>query len=134
MPKFSLVVIDELSGVNLIQKLKIGDRCPFDEFCEEIKNEASYQDQLDTIQLYFSKLGNNEDIPAKKFQELKFRKKNDPVKDYELRTGDLRVYCIKGTNRNKIIILGGKKSNQKKDIKKLRLIKLEFLKETENEK
>jgi len=130
MSKYKLITIVELSGINLIQKLEVNGKCNFDEFYKGIVNEGTYVEELDTIQLYLSKLGQNEDIPAKKFKELKGRKGSDNIKDYELITGNLRVYCCKGSNRDKIIILAGKKSNQKKDIPKFRKIKLDFINET----
>ena len=129
MHKYKLVTIEEVSGVNLIQKLEINGKCQFDKFYDEIKNDGTYKAELDVIQAYLSKLGQNEDIPPKKFKELKGRKNNDNIKDYELITYNLRVYCIKGEKKNKIIIIAGKKTNQKKDIKNLRKIKLDFKKE-----
>ena len=43
-------------------------------------------------------------------------------KQYEFKTKNLRVYAFHDKSNGRIIVLGGKKGTQKKDIKRFRLI------------
>ncbi len=80
---------------------------------------------MDQIQAHLEDLGNNNPIPHNKFKELQ-RDRKDNVKDFELRTNHLRVYIIREIQRDKLIILAGKKTTQKTDIKRLRKIKKDY--------
>ncbi len=125
MSKYYLKEIQEVSGVNKIYKLMINGKCEFDEFISKINSEGTYTNELDQIQAHLEDLGNNNPIPHNKFKELQ-RDKKDNVKDFELRTNHLRVYIIRERQRDKLIILAGKKTTQKTDIKRLRKIKKDY--------
>ena len=60
--------------------------------------------------------------------ELK-RPKSDTIKDYEIKSGSYRVYLFKDSNAA-IVVFGGFKKNQKKDIRRFRYIKQEYIKAT----
>ena len=69
-------------------------------------------------------------MPEKKFRELKGRKKNDIIKDYEIKKDANRIYLFKDDVGN-IIVFGSTKNNQKEDIAKLRRLKVEYNKSKE---
>lgn len=125
MNRLEIKEIREVSGINKIYKLLINGKCGFDEFIEEIRNEGTYSNELDQIQAHLEDLGHNKPIPHNKFKEL-HRDKKDSIKDFEIRTNHLRVYLIREKQRDKLIILAGKKTTQKADIKRLRKLKKEY--------
>jgi hypothetical protein len=71
-------------------------------------------------------VANNKLLPKTRFRDITLSKK-EMIKEYEFKSRNLRVYAIKSPG-GKIILLGGYKSNQKKDIKKFRNIKAEYIK------
>src|SRR5690606_261405 len=105
-------------------KLEIDGLCPFDGFCEEIKQEGNLKGQLITIFSRIEQIANLQRLPATKFRDI--TPKKETVKELEIKTRDLRVNLIK--EESHIIILGGKKSTQKGDIAKFRSIKNSYLK------
>jgi putative component of toxin-antitoxin plasmid stabilization module len=50
------------------------------------------------------------------------------VKEYEIKTRNLRVYMIHEEKSGRIIVTGGKKTSQKKDIRHFRNLKASYLK------
>lgn len=98
-------------------------------FFNEIKDENQYDTELGQIQSILEYIGRGEEnkIPPAKFKQLK-RDKKDKIVDYEIKTRNLRVYLMKDETLGKLVVLGGKKKTQKKDIKKLRSIKEEYKK------
>lgn len=89
----------------------------------------------DLVQIYYTmnKVSNHELVPKEKFRELKGRKKSDPYKDYEFKHGDLRIYATQSPT-GKIIIMASFKNKQKKDIEKMRSLKLQYFKSLLNTK
>ncbi len=126
MSKYEIKEVPEVSGINKIYKLIINGKCEFDNFIVQITAEGTYTAELDQVQAHLEDLGNNNLIPHNKFKEL-HRDKGDRIKDFELRTNHLRVYLIREMQRDKLIILAGKKSSQKADLKRLRKIKKDYL-------
>lgn len=51
--------------------------------------------------------------------------KSDPLSLYEIKTADLRVYLFRDPN-GAIVVLGGKKSTQVRDIKRFRNVAKEY--------
>lgn len=95
----------------------------FKSFCQGNKVFEKELKKIETIIIEIAK-GNASDIPPTKHKQLKTGGK-DKYPDYEIKTSNLRLYFIKD-NDNKIIVLGGLKKNQKKDISKLRKIKKQY--------
>ena len=140
MPKFDLKKVDAVIGVQEFYQLTIDDNPVFfgSETPEEINNlkkgvldiyeaelEKKYKKNLVQIYSSMNRVANNQHVPGEKYHELTDRPKNDPYKDYEFKHGDLRVYAVKSP-QGKIIILCGYKNQQKKDIVKMRSLKLQY--------
>ena|ERR1700761_5245438 len=140
MPKFDLKKITAISGKQDFYQLTINDKPDFSKAeTQEQRNEKKtgvldiYESNLeenyekDMVQIYntMQRVANNEHVPGAKYHELTGRKKGDPYKDYEFKHGDLRVYAIKN-DLGKIIILAGFKNEQEKNIRKMRLLKIEY--------
>ncbi|MGD9993479.1 MAG: hypothetical protein AB7S69_09285 [Salinivirgaceae bacterium] len=133
MPKYSLNKIVEIEGKQEIYKLEIDDSCQFDDFEREIVKRKQYEEELTSILAHIEDFSNNKTLPEKKFKILNKSDKKDRIKEYEFKSRNLRVYGIKAPD-GQIIIMGGYKSNQKKDLKKFRGIKSNYLETKQNEK
>ncbi len=130
MSKFAIIklnLIDVKREKIPFFKLVINNRCPYDKFYKEILNSnlSSQNIQISTRLVAIAE-GNQHILPPQKFRQLK-RDKNDNLIDYEIKTKNLRLYFFKDEN-SRIIVLGGMKGNQDKDLKKFRKIKKEYFK------
>ncbi|MEZ4874991.1 MAG: hypothetical protein R2793_05965 [Flavobacteriaceae bacterium] len=127
MSKFAVERIKEVSINFNVYKLIINKKSHFDNFFNEFKDDKNYNIELGQIQSILSFIGSGEEdkIPYNKYKPLK-RNKKDPYIDYEIKTSNLRVYLFKDAALGKIIVLGGKKKSQTKDIEKFRKIKADY--------
>ena len=126
MKKFTLKEIEWIEARQSIYKLEIDNNCQFDMFEKEISYRKQYENELASIYSLIEDVANNKLLPKTKFRDITITKK-DNIKEYEFKSRNLRVYAIK-SEEGKVIILGGYKNNQKKDIKKFRRIKAEYIK------
>jgi len=121
MPKFTFERIKALGpGQYKILQLEIDGIKQLDKFAKDLKG-TSYEEeylQLLTWLEYYTQSG---DIGYNKIKELK-KSNNDPIKEYEFRTTNLRFYAVKGET-GKIIVLCGYKKDQTKDINSFRALK-----------
>lgn len=124
MPVYSLKKIDEIGGKIVFYKLVKDDICLFDDFENQIESEGTYKAELNTIQARLIQIANLKTLPKTKYKDITPDKES--VKEYEIKTENLRVYLFRDP-RGHIVVLGGKKSKQKKDIKKFRNMKKEYL-------
>jgi len=60
-------------------------------------------------------------LPKNKFRELKGSKDN--IKEYEIKTRNLRVYLFHEEHTGRIIVCGGKKHHRKKTLNILEILK-----------
>lgn len=125
MAKYTLNPLEEIDGIQDIYKMQIDDLCLFDDFEKEIEKRGQYEEELYSIYSLIEDVANNKLLPKTKFRDITNSKK-DNIKEYEFKSKHLRVYAIKAPN-GKVIIMGGYKSNQKKDIKKFRSIKSNYI-------
>lgn len=117
MSNFALIEIEGIEGKQKFYKLEKDGICEFDVFYDKIKAQKRYYPELLTIidkMDYVSNLGR---LPKTKFRPL--TPKKEQVKEYEFKTKHLRVYAIHEEKTGKVIISGGYKKDQKKDIKHL---------------
>lgn len=124
MSKFALEKIDAVNGRQDFQKLVINDKCLFDEFENEIRERDRYTNELAMVYQYMQYVADCRTLPKTKFRDI--TPDNEKVKEYEFKTKHLRIYAIKKAN-GKIIIMGGFKNNQSKDIRKFQSIKKQYL-------
>jgi hypothetical protein len=124
MPKFALENINSIKGKQVFEKLLIDDICQLDSY--ETNLEKKYKNELAMIYLYMNEVANLRYPPETKYKDITPPK--ETVKEYEFRSKHLRIYAIKKEN-NKIILLGGYKNRQVRNIKEFRSIKKMFLEE-----
>jgi len=124
MPNFTLKHISEIDSRIKIFKLIVKKRCEFDEFEQKIINEVSYISELITIQTRLREIADGKLLPKEKFRNI--TPKKELVKEYEIKTRHLRVYLFHEEKTGRIIVCGGKKITQDKDINHFRRIKSEY--------
>lgn len=125
MKKFTLNKITEIIGKSNIFKLFVGDKCQFDDFEAEVYENGQYIEEIASIYALMEDVANNRLLPKTKFRDITPSSK-EKVKEYEFKSKHLRVYAIKFKD-GKVIVLGGYKNTQKKDIVKFRSVKKAFL-------
>lgn len=127
MSTFALEKVNEIKGKIDFFLLKIDGKSQFLAFEEQIKTEGNLLSELTTIQVRMQEMAEmRHPMPKTKCREL--TPKGDAVKEYELKTKNLRVYLIHQEHKGRIIVLVGKKNTQPKDIKRFRKIKAAYLK------
>lgn len=144
MHNFELEEIEIEGAKHKFYKLIRDDKCFYDEFIEEIKNKFGISDDddesvLDELYALIEDISLDNPVPPGKHKQLKYRPKNFPYSDYEIRTGKtrLRLYYIQEKETGKVIILGEYKEGekkQKKTIKRMRKIAKQYHKFTQNNK
>ena len=124
MFKFALSPIYEIEGKIKIFKLLVNDNSEYDEFERKIIKEVSYSSELVTIQARLQEIADGKLLPKEKFRNI--TPKKELVKEYEIKTRHLRVYLFHEERTGRIIVCGGKKVTQNKDINHFRRIKNEY--------
>ena len=89
--------------------LEIDGACQFEEFCTQIEKDGNLGKQLVTAIARMNQVANLQRLPVQKFRDITPRK--ETVKEFEIKTSDLRIYLIK--EEGHIIILSGKKNTQR---------------------
>lgn len=130
MVKYSLKKITAVKGKISIYKLLINDCCEFDDFCQ-LLIEKHHDDVIGSIHSTLEGYANLLMLPKTRFRELK-RPKSDKIKDYEVKSGRYRAYLFKDYNGG-IVVFGGTKGTQDRDIKRFRSIKQDYIKEQRND-
>ena len=125
MPTFAIHHIKEIHGKFNICKLEKDGVVLYDLFETEITKDKTIAGQLNSIQTTLIRIANNYDIPDTKYKKLAGCK--DEYIEYEIKTKDLRVYLFKEHSTGNVIVIGGKKSTQKEDIRNFRNIKQQYL-------
>ena len=109
----------------IFYKLAIKGKCGYDDFTDRHKN--SHEAQLDNISQIIDWMSGGDKPISTRFKQLK-RSKSDKYVDYEFRAGELRLYCFEDEGTGRIIVIGGFKKDQKKQLIKMRRIKAQYFK------
>lgn len=125
MSTFALEEIKEIVGKIKFFYLKIDDINHFTEFEKQIEKDGTYESELNTIQSLMQQVSEMKfPLPKTKFKDV--TPKNDPIKEYEIKTRNLRVLLFHQEKKGHIIVLPFKKTDQKKAFKKFRRIKSSY--------
>ena len=123
MNRFALEDIQEVRGTIRFKKLIVDGACAYDDFCKQIKVDGNLHKQLVGIVNNMNQVANLKRLPKEKFRDITPSK--DPIKEFEIKKGDLRFYFIKEDGH--IVVLAGKKGTQHEDISQFRSIKKRYL-------
>ena len=119
---FVIKLLDEVTGRFPFYKLIKNGKCQFDEFIDQLEKFGNMDTDIEAIFNIINRKANGHDVPPTMFKQLHG---NENVKDFEVRKGAIRIYVAKYLN-GYLIILGGLKPDQDRDIDKMRTIKTNF--------
>ncbi|MVN22696.1 hypothetical protein [Mucilaginibacter arboris] len=122
---FTLEHLEEVVGKIKFYKLHVNGVCLYEDFCEQIIRDSNLKKQLITIISRMDDIANLRRLDHTKFKDITLAKGS--VKEFEIKTNDLRVYLIKEEFTGNIIFSGGRKNSQQKDINKFRTLKEAYL-------
>ena len=122
MDRYTLKRMEQVRGKQVFDKLVVNGIAPFDVFIEEL--EDIYQSKIRTMYKYMDVVANLGSLPKNKYHPYSSGK--DGVREYEFKTKHLRVYSIEKPG-GQIVIIGGTKSNQKKDQAYFRRLKKGYI-------
>lgn len=108
-------------------KLLVNNNCEFDLFWKQCKADGNLESELFQIQSRMQQVSDLKTMPNEKHKDITPR--NDAVKEYEIKTKHLRVYMFHDKENGRVIVSGGKKTTQQKDISHFRNIKKEYFKQ-----
>ena len=116
MYTFAFEKLDEVKNGKLIfYKILIDEVCLYDMFCKEVDGNKVLSKSMNKIRTYMNLLAEKDCLlPSAKFNSIKLKNK---VIGYEFKSDIIRIYVIK-KGFSVIVVLGGYKKNQEKDIEK----------------
>ena len=119
MSKYSLILSKLVSPNTKIKVLELckNDESLFQSFISEIEKDKKLFNQLSGAVSIIENSANLRTMPKAKFRPIEGHNLNCKV--YEAKKGSIRVYLFHQENTGRIIVTGGKKGNQKKDIKSI---------------
>lgn len=117
-------MLDQVEGKIEVYKLEIDGSCPFDEFLKDIELDPSFRRFLVGAFSILDDVVNLKLVPMQKFRNI--TRRGETTKEFEIKKSALRIYLFK-TAEGFVIVLGGKKNNQKRDIERFRKIKNRYL-------
>lgn len=118
MSKFSIRLSDKIGLTRIkLYKLIINKTCQIDEFEDEISRESGLENEVDKLYNILRKVCDLKMLPKTMFRVIQAGQL--PFQLYEAKSKNLRFYLIKLEKTGKVILLGGRKNNQKADLKYL---------------
>lgn len=124
MRKFALKHIEEIVGRIRIFTLIVNNYNEYEEFASQIEKEGTYSSELITVQTRLQEIADCKLLPKEKYRNI--TPKKELVKEYEIKTRHLRVYLFHEEKTGRVLVCGGKKTTQDKDISHFRRIKKEY--------
>lgn len=125
MPTFALKKVEAVQAKQELDELVIDGIGQLELFEREIKQKHErYLTELQMLLLYVEYAANGQSLSETKFRDI--TPSGESVKEYEFKSKHLRVYAIKKPN-GKIVVLGGLKTTQKADFRRLRSLKSQYL-------
>lgn len=125
MSKYSLILSSHIAPTTkiVVHELCKNDESIFKEFADEIVKDINLVSKFAKAISIIENSANQINMPKTKFRQLEVGKQVN-CKVYEAKAGIIRVYMFAEKRTGRIIVLGGKKNNQDKDIKSvIRIIK-----------
>jgi hypothetical protein len=126
MHQYSTIEMTEIRRNKCVfSKLIENGRCFFDEFEEKITKNNDFRNEFEKILTLMDHYANGMQLPSTKFNNIK-----DGIFHgifWEFKTKHLRVYTV-CVGKGKVVVIGGTKNTQKKDIMRFKKISIEFIK------
>lgn len=119
MPNFAIKHIEEFETIQRVNKLVRNGKCIVEEFVEGIKKDKNLSPELGELYAIIEDVANNQILPPTRFKKLHVSNKLK-FKPYEAKSKHLRLYLFHEKGTGQIIVFGGKKTDQKDDIQRLK--------------
>jgi len=123
---FTFEKMDDIRGKIDFYKLKVDGSILLDNFVEKITTNPRYKKEYLNILSWMEHYSNNKLVGREKFRTLDNKK--EPYTLFEFKSDHLRVYGM-GRTGGEVIIFGGYKNHQKKDVKWLRVVAKDIYKQ-----
>ena len=121
MGKFALKESEVIINTKIkVFDLLINGKDEFENYCNQIKLDGNLIGHLYNAITYIEQSANLVRLPRNKFRNITHEKST--IKQYEVKSGIVRIYLFHEKKRGRIIVMGGKKDTQKKDIKRFQKI------------
>ncbi len=118
MSRFSIQLSRRVSLTRIrLFKLAINNICPIDEFEKAMRRDTGLNIEINKIYSTIEDSCNLVLLPKTVFRQLKLEKL--PCRLYEAKSKHLRFYLMKLEKTGRVILIGGRKTNQKADLKYL---------------
>lgn len=125
MLTFALENIEDFETEQKVNKLIRNGKCVVDQFISDIKKDKNLSPELGDLFAIIEDVANNQILPSNKYRRLHVSKKVH-FTPYEAKSKHLRVYLFHENTSGQIIVIGGKKTEQKEDLKRLEKILSEY--------
>lgn len=122
---FAKTFLDEFSTPQRIFKLVRNNKCLIDSFLTEIKKDKNLEPELGELYAIIADAADGSLLPPSRYKPLKIAK-NLKYQPYEAKTYHLRIYLFHERESGMIIIIGGKKTEQRQDLKRVEQIIKEY--------
>jgi|GEM_PF-1968281 len=125
MTIFTLAKVEAFETSSTVWKLLRNGRCFVDEFVEEVKRDKNLRQEWLEIIATIHDAASGKLLPQKRYRKLTLAK-SFVFQAFEAKSFSLRLYLITEHNIGKILVCGGRKKNQIKDIERLKRITKEY--------
>lgn len=123
METIELRRLEIICGKQSFEKLIVDGRDVLNDF--ELSLDNRYRTEMRTIYAWMQMVADLKPVPGTVYHPISDGK--DGFREYEFKSKHLRVYAVARPN-GKIIVMGGKKNRQKRDIERFREIKKQIIK------
>lgn len=123
MERIELRHLEIVDGKQSFEKMIVDGRDLLKEFVLSL--EERYRTEMRTIYAWMQMVADLRPVPGTIYHPLSDGK--DGIREYEFKSKHLRVYALAKPD-GKIVVMGGKKKTQRKDINRFRVIKKLFIK------
>lgn len=114
MSRFTLSALRAIRGRQKFYQLVVDGQCLFDAFWQEIAREGNLVAEPRRILAITDQVAQmKQPLPKTVFRELQGRKKSDHVKEYEVKTSNLRVYLFHEEARGKLSSAAARKTRRR---------------------
>ena len=115
MVTFVVIELDQFETKQKVNKLVRNGKCFLDEFINAIRSDKNLAPELAVLYAIIEDVANNKNLPPQRYRKLHL-KKNLNYTPYEAKSKHLRLYLFYDKAIGQIIVFGGKKGSQFKDL------------------
>ncbi|MBI2968418.1 MAG: hypothetical protein HYY40_11495 [Bacteroidetes bacterium] len=125
MVTFAVQPLPEFETRQRVNKLIRDGKCMVDEFKDEVLQDNNIRDEWGELIAVVKDIANDKMLPKTRYRKLKLSKKL-PYSGFEAKSHNLRLYLFREHLTGQILVCGGKKKTQEKDIARLEKIIKEY--------